>query len=189
MTYPHTPYYCEENIYHLCADPSVPGSPRAVLVISNPSRTVAVAHQRAATSSDTPVVWDYHVVLATLAPLAADRPLPAWSIYDLDTTLGLPVPLHPYLRASFAYPDGFPPPLTARFRVVPAQQYRETLCTDRRHMLDEDGDYRAPPPSWPSIGTGSNLERFIDMDDESFVGQVVELAELPAALDRLRPTP
>lgn len=183
MAHPYTPFYCEENIHHLSSDPTVPGSPRAVLVISNPFRTVAIAHQRAAPSPDAPVVWDYHVVLATRR-----APPHGWTIWDLDTTLGLPVPLTTYLHASFAYPDGFPPPYGARFRVIEATVYRETLATDRRHMLDDAGEYRAPPPPWPPIGTGSNLMRFVDMDDEDFVGEVVELAELPAALERVPST-
>lgn len=179
--YRYTPYYCEENVFHLCADPRVAGSLRAVLVVSNSLRRVGVAHQRAAPSPEAPIVWDYHVLLAAHDPASS-----TWAAYDLDTTLGVPVPLDVYLRASFAYPEGFPPPFTARFRVVAADEYRRTLCSDRSHMLDEHGRHRAPPPPWPPIGTGTNLDRFIDMD-ESFVGEVVGLAELPAALERLRP--
>ncbi|MEX1368336.1 MAG: hypothetical protein AB1Z98_34715 [Nannocystaceae bacterium] len=175
-TPPYAPFYCEENIWQLSTAAALP-SPRAVLVISNPLHCVAIAHQRIAPTPGRPIVWDYHVILAAHTPTG-------WAIWDLDTTLGVPVPLGPYLRASFAYPDGFPPPFDARFRVVPAERYRQTLCTDRSHMLDEHGQHRAAPPPWPAIGTGTNLMRFVDTTAE-FEGEVVPLTELPAALDRL----
>jgi len=172
-------YYCEENIWQLCADPQVVGQPRAVIVISNPARTVAVSCQRAAPQPNLPVIWDYHVVLAVHGPQGL-------AIWDLDSTLGLPVPLLDYLRASFAWPHGFSPPYEACFRVIEAARYREVLATDRSHMLDDSGRYRVPPPPWPAIGTGTNLMRLVDMDDP-IAGEVVGLSELPAALARLEP--
>jgi hypothetical protein len=172
-------YYCEENIWQLCADPRLVPKPCAAILISNPARTVAVVHQRAAPRPDLPVVWDYHVVLAARDPQGL-------SIWDLDSTLGMPVPLLDYLRESFGWPHGFAPPYDARFRVLEAARYREVLCTDRSHMLDDAGGYRIPPPPWPAIGTGTNLMRLVDMDDP-IAGEVVALAELPAALARLLP--
>lgn len=173
----YCPYYCEENIWHLCADRRVTGQPRAAIVISNPARTVAVCCQRAAPQPDLPVVWDYHVVLAA-------RGVGGWVIWDLDSTLGVPVPLSVYLRATFGYPRGFQAPYAATFRVIEASRYRDTLASDRSHMLDESGRYRVPPPPWPAIGIGTNLMRLVDMHDP-IAGEVVELAELPAALARL----
>lgn len=170
-------YYCEENIWQLCADPRVLGRPRAALVISNPARTVAVGCQRAAPRPDLPVVWDYHVVLAARGPLG-------FEIWDLDSTLGMPLALLDYLRRSFGWPHGFAAPYDARFRVIEAARYREVLCTDRSHMRDASGHYRVPPPPWPAIGTGANLMRLVDMNDP-IAGEVVALSELPAALARL----
>jgi protein N-terminal glutamine amidohydrolase len=151
--------------------------PRAALVISNVARTVAMACQRAAPSPERPVVWDYHVVLAA-------HGAEGFTIWDLDSTLDMPVPLRTYLRASFAWPHGFAPPYEARFRVVEASRYRDVLCTDRSHMLDASGRYRVPPPPWPPIGSGTNLMRLVDIGDP-IVGEVVELAALPAALARV----
>jgi hypothetical protein len=173
----YCPCYCEENIWHLCADPHLVAEPRAAIVISNLARTVAVSCQRSAPGPDLPVVWDYHVVLAARGPQG-------FAIWDLDTTLGLPVPLLEYLRASFAWPHGFAPPYDARFRVIEASRYIEVLATDRSHMRDASGRYRVPPPPWPAIGTGTTLMRLVDVDDP-IAGEVVELAELPAALARL----
>lgn len=173
-----TPYYCEENVWQLCVDPQVDGDPRAAIFISNAIGQVAVAHQRAAPDPSQPVLWDYHVVLTTWRPAG-------WMIWDLDSTLGLPVALSVYLRASLGYPRGYAPPHQARFRVVPAPRYRQILATDRSHMRDAAGRLRAPAPPWPPIGEGTNLMRMVDMD-ENYEGEVVELSELPAALDRLR---
>jgi protein N-terminal glutamine amidohydrolase len=169
--------YCEENVWHLCTDPRVDGAPRAALVLSNATQTIAVACQRAALPPEVPVVWDYHVVLAA-------HGAHGWAIWDLDSTLGLPVPLSVYLRASLGYPQGFDPPYSACVRVIEAGRYRDVLATDRSHMRDTSGRWRMPPPPWPAIGIGSNLMRLADMDDP-IAGEVVELAELPAALARL----
>lgn len=177
MTDHYTPYYCEENVWQLCVDPQVDGSPRAALFISNAARQVAVGHQRAASDPQMPVIWDYHVVLASRRP-------EGWMIWDVDSTLGLPVPLSIYLRASLGFPDGVPEPYTARVRVIEASTYRTTLTTDRRHMRDPSGELRAPAPPWDPIGEGSNLMRLVDLDDD-LVGEVVDLRELPAALARL----
>ncbi len=181
MAFEAVPYYCEENVWQLCADPRVQGTPQAAIVISNAARTIAMACQRAATRPDALVVWDYHVVLAARGPQG-------WEIWDVDTTLGMPVPLLEYLSVSLAWPRGFARPYEARTRVIEAGRYREMLATDRSHMRDVAGRYRVPPPPWPAIGTGTNLMRFVDMDDP-IAGEVVELAELPEALARLEPTP
>lgn len=158
------PYYCEENIWQLCADARVQGSERQVWVIANAGGQVACWGQRASERADGLVVWDYHVVLCAL-----DRG--AWQVWDLDTRFGLPLPVADYLERTFR---PVPPPFAPRFRVLGCAEYRERLQTDRRHMRGPDGRYRQPPPPWPAIGAGSNLDRFIDVDDD-FAGRVVDL--------------
>ena len=162
------PFYCEENLWHLCEDPVVAedGSPipveeRRVIVITGARGRVAMRRQRA--GGDRPMLWDYHVVLGARG-----------KIWDLDTTLGLPVDLEDWTRESFLphFPDFRP-----RFRVVDAPTYRERFASDRSHMRGPDGAWLQPPPPWPPIGVGMTLPRFIDMDTE-FVGEICELGSL-----------
>ena len=108
----YAPYYCEENVFHLAADPLVAKRPREVVFISNAGRSCAVWHQRAARRPGAPMVWDYHVVLLVGAP---------WEVWDLDTTLGMPVPAAHYVRRSMR--EGLAEDLEPRFRVVPADVF------------------------------------------------------------------
>jgi len=177
VTHPYAPYYCEENVWQLCDHPRIDGHPRAVIVLSNAERRMAILHQRASPDPQLPVFWDYHVVLAT-------RRAAGWAVWDPDCTLGMPVVLPRYLEQCLAYPAGWPAPYTARARVVEASRYQAVLATDRSHMRDPAGQLRAPAPPWGPIGEGSNLMRFVQLD-EPFEGEVVELSALPDALARL----
>lgn len=167
--------YCEENVWHLCEDPRVPAGPKAALVISNVSRMVAFFCHRGAPEG-LPMVWDYHVVLAV-------RHAGRWHVWDLDSELGVHVPLLHWTAESFA---GGPEELAPRFRVIAASRYRAELVSDRSHMRGPGGAWSAPPPPWPAIGTGpSNLfERFVDMDAEG-PGLVVDLPQLSDTLDAI----
>jgi hypothetical protein len=171
----YQPFFCEENVWHLCADPRVPPAPRAVLFVSNRDRTVAFLQQRAG-RADTPVVWDYHVVLVV-------RGDAQWWVWDLDTRLPLPVPLSRWLEESFALPRGFPPPFAPRFRVVEAEQYRAGFRSDRSHMRGPDGAWRADPPPWPAIlGGAHDLSRYVDLEQPD-PGRVADLDALLTTLD------
>ena len=95
MTFRYCPYFCEENVWHLCTDDRVildhepiPVENRRVVFISNARRRVAMWKQRAGGSQS--VLWDYHVVL-----------LAGGNVWDLDTTLGFPIPLDAWVRGSF----------------------------------------------------------------------------------------
>ena len=168
-------------MWHLCGDPTLPPGPRAAIVISNLARQVAVAHQRVSLVAGFPVVWDYHVVLAV-------RPAPGdWRIWDLDSSLGLDLPLSRWIDEAFGGRFGYGEEHAPLFRVVAGELYRATLRSDRRHMKTPDGQYQAPPPPWPMIGKtpGSNLMRFVAMDDDAFVGEVCDRDGLPAALARV----
>lgn len=177
-TFRYQPFYCEENIWHLCQDADVGPGERLVAVLGGqggdgrPTRC-ALWHQRAARPGEA-ILWDYHVVL-----LVRDRD---WQVWDLDTDLGLPVAAETYLRLTFGDQRRMPPPWRPRFRVIPAEQYVATLCSDRAHMRARDGRYLRPPPAWDPPGVGAaNLASFTDLA-QPFIGEVTDLPGLRARL-------
>lgn len=172
MTPPlYCPFWCEENIWHLCEHEAVVGRERWVLVVSNAIRGIAMWAQRAAAQPGLPIAWDYHVVLLVRDGAKSE-------IWDLDSALGAPVSATAWLEQSFLELPAAARVLAPVFRVVRAEDYRRQFGSDRSHMLDEQGCLRQPPPSWARIGEGvGNLDRFVDMDD-GFMGEVMDLAEL-----------
>lgn len=178
----YCPYYCEENVWHLCADPRVAAADRRVLFISNPARCVAMWGQRAAPDPEQPIAWDYHVVLLLRPPAGA------WEVWDLDALDPGPRAAEGWLLDSFDHARLLPRRYAPRFRMVDAAQYRRHFRSDRRHMRRPDGTPMQPPPPWPAIrgeapacapvDDGCNLERFVDTADSSFLGQLFDLDEL-----------
>ncbi len=168
----YCPFYCEENIWWLAADPRVGPGRRRVLMVSNATRTVALWRQRpAAGRQDGLVVWDYHVILAVGA-----------TIWDLDSELGAPLPADPYLAQTFRpAPSRFLP----QFRVMDAANYREVFASDRRHMRGQDGGFVRAPPRWPRIGEpGSDphtLPALLDFARDE-PGEVLDLPGLAGLL-------
>lgn len=181
--YDYTPFYCEENVFRLCSsvlpwadhpEGDAIGS-RCVIFISNPARTCAMRHQ----SLGEAVVWDYHVVLAATVGGAA-------SIFDLDSRLPFPVDAATYVTESF--PREAPQQYRPLFRVVLASRFLEVFASDRSHMRDDDGRFRAPPPAWRPIRPqrDNNLDDFIDMTRGSY-GLVTDIEGLGPLLTRLLP--
>jgi hypothetical protein len=188
----HCPYYCEENIWWLAGDSRLAGQEPHVIFISNPARSVALWHQRAAPSPDQPVIWDYHVILLARAgsPTSSD-----WLAWDLDSKLSAPTPVGEYLRRTFMGGHLVSEPFRPSFRLLPATLYRREFHSDRSHMRSGEG-WSQPPPPWPPIlgrleGTYSgvqdlagrdpggtpNLARFIDTTD-AFLGELFDLEQL-----------
>lgn len=161
-------YYCEENAWHLCADPRLASAEIEVAIVTNATRTVALWHQRAATQPNAPVVWDYHVLLFA-------RDDAGWSTWDLDTTLGLPVRASEWLGQTFR---PVAPRLTPRFQLLTASDYTKRFASDRSHMRDEHGAWLQPPPPWPTIGEGHTLPDLLALDH----GEWLTLADLRARL-------
>jgi len=160
-------YYCEENVWQMCRQQQGSPGARTAVFISNAQGGFPMWHQRAGRGR--PIFWDYHVILLSHEP---------FTIWDLDTTLGMPVPARDYLQQSFH--EAVPAPYLPVFRLVEAEVFLETFASDRAHMLDDEGRYRQPPPPWPPIGSSpSNLMRFVDME-QPFLGEVLTLAELVA---------
>jgi len=149
----YCPYYCEENIWQLCGHADLGNGPWLAIIISNPARQVALWRQRAATHPGLPIIWDYHVIAAQQTPQG-------WQIWDLDSHCDLPAPAQDYLQQTF---QPAPADLQPLFRVMSGSDYRATLASDRRHMRDSAGEFLQPPPDWPTIGSGHNLPRLIDM--------------------------
>ena len=166
----YQPFYCEENIWHLCREPRVAGGDKRVLFISNYSRCVALWNARMAAPREA-IFWDYHVVM-----LAREV---NWQVWDLDTRLPMPCQAEDYFAATF---DACPQSYRPLFRLLDAQHYLDCFTSDRRHMKHADGSFRAPPPQWPPLSDGAhNLDRFIDMSD-GFLGQSLDLQGLYAEL-------
>jgi hypothetical protein len=163
------PFYCEENVFHLCQHPVFGARARHAVFVSGRAGGFVMWHQRAARGPTSPLFWDYHVIV-----LAEDP----WEVWDLDSTLGCPVPAREYLDRSFR--AGVPLDLAPLFRVVRAADLVAKLASDRSHMRGPDGRFERPPPTWPPVSAperGSNLARFVEMD-RPFAGEVLSLAEL-----------
>ncbi len=151
------PFYCEENIWHLCQEAPLLPFERKVVFISNGKQCVAMKKQQTGSL----VYWDYHVIL-----LFRDTD---WKIADPDTLLPLPCPSEDYLSSSFVPAE---PPM---FRVVEADHYIRCFSSDRRHMVDQNGRYLQPPPPWNTIGrSGFNLWNFVD-STRNAPGQLYDL--------------
>ena len=179
MSLRYTPYFCEENVWHLCAEPRFEGRDGRVAFISNPRRTCAFWCQRAAPSPWQPVIWDYHVIY--LVRLAF-----GWEVWDLDSTLEVPTSAGTYLEATFGAKLPERPQtdeLSPLFRVLEAAVYREQFSSDRGHMRGQDGAWLQPPPPWPSVvrpGVPSFLRWSMMADDDRDVLSLDELKRLLA---------
>jgi len=180
----YSPYYCEENIWRLCREPMFRNRPAYVVFVSNPGESCAIWRQRAADSPHAPMIWDYHVILL------AEDPKRGWLVWDLDTTLDIPVEAATWLRLSFAMGSNIPEAYRPLFRLLTPQEYLRHLSTDRSHMRDENGDWLAPPPEWEppfQPESGMNLFRFVQMQEE-FVGEVLHLPAMWQRFARAHPT-
>ncbi len=171
----YTPYYCEENAWHLCQRPELAPLDPHVVFVSNARRCVPMWAQRAAPEGE-PVLWDYHVVVVTRAPTP--------QVWDLDSRLGLPVPATRWLSGTFAHLDEVRASFHPRCRVVAAAELVATFSTDRSHMRGPDGGWLQPPPPWPAPyapSRGMNLFDFVD-PGATGAGQVLDLPGLSAWL-------
>lgn len=171
----HQPFYCEENTWKLLERINEPSA--RVVFVSNPTRSVAMLHQRAAPEGRL-VAWDYHV-------WAALRVGPSWYVLDLDTRLPFPTELRAYLQACF--PEGLPPMFLPRFRTVDAQRWVKGFWSDRSHMRAPDGTYRAPVPPWgpplPEPAT-YRLADLLSLDPVAGASDWMALHDLPEGLEQ-----
>ncbi len=162
------PFYCEENIWRLLARSDLAVDEAWVVIVSSPSKRVALLRQMAGRPGDGLVNWDYHVF-----SVASDSEL-GCLVLDVDSALPFPCPAFSYLEATFGRPArrGQEP----LFRIMPAAFYVAKLSSDRSHMRGPDGGWLAPPPGWPAPGDPGerNLLSWIDLALPS-PGMVVDL--------------
>ncbi|MGF1529605.1 MAG: hypothetical protein ACFCBW_22905 [Candidatus Competibacterales bacterium] len=159
----YQPFYCEENVWQLCARPDVVARNHFAVFIANPRQTVAMAAQRAAPPGQW-VVWDYHVVLL-MAPATGDGG--ESQVWDLDCRLAAPLALTTWFDASFPDLERWPTVWVPQFRLVEGQTFRRHFASDRRHMRTPQGGWQRPPPPWPPPGKGSHLADLIDVSATS----------------------
>ncbi len=152
------PFFCEENIWHLCQENFLMPLERKVVFISNTNRYVAMKFQKAA-SPGAKVAWDYHVIILFRES--------EWKVADLDTRLSLPCSTEEYFANSFV------PAAPPTFRVVDVDDFIRHFASDRRHMRNQP---QAPPP-WNCIGTGFNLWDFVDVSNTGY-GRIYDLKEM-----------
>ncbi|NBC48561.1 MAG: hypothetical protein GVY22_11320 [Gammaproteobacteria bacterium] len=159
------PFYCEENIWWLCAEPALGPGPHRVVFIAAPHGACPIAAQRAG-GADGLVCWDYHCICLD----GSGR------IWDLDSRLPLALAAGDWLAASFPFADQLGAGSRPRFRVIDAQAYRRDFASDRSHMRTADGGWLHPPPPWPPIGTGMNLPAYRDVGTAAGPGRCFDLA-------------
>lgn len=178
-------FYCEENIWHLAGEPRFRADAEAeVWLITNANKTVATWGQRASSTPDIPVVWDYHIVVASPA-VGARGPAP-WQVWDFDHRGPFVRPALEWLRASF--PIEVVEDMAPRFRCIAAADYVRDFRSDRGHMRspEDPEQWSVPPPDWPEIGLergeSSNLFTWLALEGEG----PGRWQDLPALGQRLR---
>ena len=111
VTHAHTPFYCEENIYHLITKlvhSSSSNTAVYAIFISNAHRQCLLFHQQASSPAAEYVIWDYHVVAASFDKRASPSKDESHSgtgtgtIWDLDSKLGVELPFAGECHFSFA---------------------------------------------------------------------------------------
>jgi hypothetical protein len=167
----YQPFYCEENIWWLCAEPPAGVSIDQVIFVAGSGGICPIAEQRAG-GADGVAWWDYHCI-------ALDHRRRVW---DLDSRLPLPVTAGRWLEFSFPRAADWPMLLQPLFRLVPSADYLQDLCSHRHHMRNpDDGGWQQPPPPWPCIGSGAgNLEIYRDLSKPEGPGVVLDLAAFRA---------
>ena len=167
--YAYQAFYCEENIWQFLKTRAVqrPSNDAAVF-ITNEDQHVALAQQQQGDEQGI-VIWDYHVIAITYDP----SPL----IWDFDSRLPFPCSATDWLQQTFAAFKGAPKIYHPIFKVCKAHLFLGEFQSDRRHMRDELNRWLKPPPEWPNIGRGHNLDDWLDLSCDK-LGSLYDYDEL-----------
>ena len=102
------PCYCEENIWRLIYRKIYQQQTEAakycsyhVVFVSNPKACVPMFEQLTADDRETPVMWDYHVLLFMTITTSEDSVAPKIYVLDIDSHLPCPCPLEDYVKMVF----------------------------------------------------------------------------------------
>lgn len=171
------PFYCEENVWHLCRQLTAIKTDVHAVFVTNAAGQVPTAWMRAADQVGGIVVWDYHVFATTSGT----------HVWDVDCVLGYPLQMDIYLQACF--PPDLPEPYQPFFRPIPAKKFLADFTSDRRHMQRRDGSWIHPPPPWPTIGAnrrGTQLADILNLHNPSW-GPVLSRKAIAKRLPFLNP--
>ena len=154
----YTAFFCEENIWQLVNSitPELLGN-FTVLFLTNESKSIALMNQKAA-KGQTHIIWDYHVILHDLKQEV---------IFDYDSTLCMPSPLEEYFEKTFGRQDDYLSNFRTAILAISATQYLEEFSSDRKHMIDMEGQQVSPFPEWPKIDQEGSLclPKLINLDE------------------------
>lgn len=173
----YTACYCEENVWKLAAlakeNCSLHELSKCYCVfISNKSKKIPLWQQKASKAADGLVVWDYHVIFVYQERRGS-------LVFDLDTNLGFPCTFKEYALACIGDEKTLKQEYRRMFRVIPAIEFLSSFASDRSHMVNEKGEWLAPPPKYPPINCSvstNNIDEFISMSTEFKHGKVLNLS-------------
>jgi len=121
--------------------------------------------------------------------LSSERPS---LVFDLDTLLPYPCDALRYVKEALRPEDSLRPRFRQMLRVVSAQEFVTHFASDRSHMLNEQGAWLAPPPSYSCIQTKDcpmNLMDFVSMHPDSLPYVKSQILSVEQFVQFLRFTP
>ena len=69
--------------------------------------------------------------------------------------------------------------LCRMFRVIPANVFLDTFASDRSHMLDAEGKWLKPPPSYPCIQTEGMYEHKLPPEPTPYLAPSLTSKRMP----------
>lgn len=110
--------------------------------------------QVAADDRETPVLWDYHVILfmTTTSETRQGAVTHKAHVLDIDSHLPYPCPMDFYIEMVFPNQKEWPDKYLPYFRVIEGKVFLRHSSSDRSHMYDsETKSWSSPPPKYDCI--------------------------------------